>query len=310
MPDYPRPKSSMPKKPTKSSLHPHGPPGFSETVEGLKRNLAKLGTHLAGAAMGMAGNLTSALQNLKKSAGEGDENSERAYEEALSMLRSSGSSTADSLLRDLGEELGEEPEAFEQKDAEGLGSEASGTETVEEAAPAADETISEMRGSEAATQDLKSPVEFGRSENDATSEMQSPESEASGMETVEESTQTDSEIVSDPEMKGDESAVSDRKPTERAGEPKEQASMRVGLTGEVLTEGAMEEKSELRPEDSIQANAVICLECGKQFKQITHTHLSSHGLSPEEYKDKYELPRETPLSAKAMVRERKPKKSE
>ncbi len=107
MHNYPRPKSSMPKKPTRSSLHPHGAPSFSETLEGLKRGLANLGAHLAGAGAGIAGNLIGGLMNLKNSAKEGNEEAEEAYLEALSLLRNSGSDFADSLLKDLGEETEE-----------------------------------------------------------------------------------------------------------------------------------------------------------------------------------------------------------
>jgi hypothetical protein len=113
MPNYPRPRSSVPKGRPRSSLHPDGAPGFIETIEGLKRGLANLGTHLAGAAVGIAGNLIGPLLDLKQSAGQGDEDAEKAYEEALAMLRESGSSSADSLLRDLGE-LGEETEENEK----------------------------------------------------------------------------------------------------------------------------------------------------------------------------------------------------
>lgn len=107
MPNYPRPKSSMGKKPTKSSLHPHGFPSFSETMEGLKEGLMNLGAHLVGAGAGLVGNLVGSLTNLKKSAQEGDEDAEKAYQEALAMLRGSGTSSAESILRDLGEEPGE-----------------------------------------------------------------------------------------------------------------------------------------------------------------------------------------------------------
>ena len=104
MPNYPRPKSSLPTKSSRSSLHPNGAPGFLETVEGLKQGLANLGSHLAGAGAGIVGNLISPLMNLGKSAKQGDEEAEQAYQEALAMLRGSGSPTAHSLLKELGEQ--------------------------------------------------------------------------------------------------------------------------------------------------------------------------------------------------------------
>ncbi|MFP5212573.1 MAG: MucR family transcriptional regulator [Acidobacteriota bacterium] len=105
MANYPRPKSSIPKKPPRSSLHPHGAPTFAETIAGLKDGLLNLGSHLVGAGAGIAGNLIGGLANLKKSAKEGEEDAEQAYEEALAMLRGSGSSMAESLLRELGEDI-------------------------------------------------------------------------------------------------------------------------------------------------------------------------------------------------------------
>jgi hypothetical protein len=45
---------------------------------------------------------------MKKSAEEGDEDAEKAYQEALEMLRGSDSSMSADLLRELGESIGEE----------------------------------------------------------------------------------------------------------------------------------------------------------------------------------------------------------
>lgn len=193
MPNYPPPKSSMPKKSTKSSLHPHGAPGFSETIEGLKRGLTKLGTHLVGAGAGIVGNLIGPLTNLRKSAREGDEDAEKAYLEALEMLRSSGSSTAETILRDLGEELGEE------------------------------------EGNEESSQDMQEP-------------------EAAGI---------------------------DLEATQALTEAPEEAPAKV--------------KPAPTPENPVRKGKITCLECGAEFKQLTHSHLSTHGMSPQEYKKKHGL---------------------
>lgn len=61
----------------------------------------------------------------------------------------------------------------------------------------------------------------------------------------------------------------------------------------------------LTPEDSIQNDKVICLECGAEFKQLTQKHLSSHDLSPKDYKRKYGFTMRTPLSAKSLTKARK-----
>src|SRR5208283_2515527 len=65
---------------------------------------------------------------------------------------------------------------------------------------------------------------------------------------------------------------------------------------------ASKPKPMLTPQDSIQDDKVICLECGAEFKQLTQTHLSSHGMSPTEYKKKYGFSMGTPLYAKSLTK--------
>lgn len=59
------------------------------------------------------------------------------------------------------------------------------------------------------------------------------------------------------------------------------------------------------PEQSIQDERIICIECGEAFKTLTHTHLGSHGLTPHEYKDKWGIPKSQPLSARSVSERRK-----
>ncbi len=59
------------------------------------------------------------------------------------------------------------------------------------------------------------------------------------------------------------------------------------------------------PKDSIQEEKIICLECGREFKQISHTHLKRHGLTPKDYRKKYHLPSKQPLTAHSLSDERK-----
>lgn len=61
----------------------------------------------------------------------------------------------------------------------------------------------------------------------------------------------------------------------------------------------------LRPQDSIQRNRVICLECNKDFKLLSNRHLALHGLTSREYKVKYGLPLRQPLSAKSLTQTRR-----
>jgi predicted transcriptional regulator len=60
----------------------------------------------------------------------------------------------------------------------------------------------------------------------------------------------------------------------------------------------------LTPEDSIQENKIICLECGAEMRQLTQKHLVVHGMSQKEYKRKYGFTMRTPLSAKSLTKAR------
>ena len=53
---------------------------------------------------------------------------------------------------------------------------------------------------------------------------------------------------------------------------------------------------------SIQERQVICLECGKTLQLLSHRHLATHHLTPEEYKLKHGLTKTQPLYAYALQR--------
>ena len=57
----------------------------------------------------------------------------------------------------------------------------------------------------------------------------------------------------------------------------------------------------LTPQDSIQRNRVICLECNKEFKLLSNRHLALHGMNSRAYKLKYGLPLRQALSAKSLT---------
>ena len=59
------------------------------------------------------------------------------------------------------------------------------------------------------------------------------------------------------------------------------------------------------PLASIQRNKIVCLECGKEFKQLSKSHLASHGLTPKSYKEKHAIPSKTPLTAKSLSARRR-----
>ena len=59
------------------------------------------------------------------------------------------------------------------------------------------------------------------------------------------------------------------------------------------------------PKASIQQNKIICLECGKEFKQVSRTHLASHALTPREYKKKHGFKASQALTAKSLSAKRR-----
>jgi predicted transcriptional regulator len=77
-----------------------------------------------------------------------------------------------------------------------------------------------------------------------------------------------------------------------------------------LSDGIMEPEAQepaVDPKKAIREKSVICLECGKSFKVLTKKHLASHGLTPEEYKEKWGYKKGTSLVAKSLARERRKK---
>lgn len=80
-----------------------------------------------------------------------------------------------------------------------------------------------------------------------------------------------------------------------------------GLVTQQAAEVEEEMMSELTadPKQSIQRNKVICLECGKEFKQITNRHLRSHGLTAKEYRKKWGFSARQPLAAKSLTAKRR-----
>ena len=73
--------------------------------------------------------------------------------------------------------------------------------------------------------------------------------------------------------------------------------LEAGMSGSSEGEGL----GRLTPQDSIQRNRVICLECNKEFKLLSNRHLALHGMNSREYKLKYGLPMRQALSAKSLT---------
>lgn len=67
---------------------------------------------------------------------------------------------------------------------------------------------------------------------------------------------------------------------------------------------------ETAPSDAkkaIKEKSITCMECGKSFKIITKKHLASHGLNPDEYRERHNYKKGVPLVCKALQRERRKK---
>ncbi len=56
---------------------------------------------------------------------------------------------------------------------------------------------------------------------------------------------------------------------------------------------------------SIKRSKVICLECGREFRQLSAKHLQTHNLTPKEYKKKHSIPMRQSLSSKTLSAKRR-----
>lgn len=55
---------------------------------------------------------------------------------------------------------------------------------------------------------------------------------------------------------------------------------------------------------SVTRDAIVCLECGKKFRSIRRHLSNAHGLEPTEYRAKWGLPRDYPLTAPSYAERR------
>ena len=56
------------------------------------------------------------------------------------------------------------------------------------------------------------------------------------------------------------------------------------------------------PRQAVQQDSIHCLVCGGVFRQLTNTHLRSHGLTADEYKRRFGYNRGRPLMCRALRR--------
>ncbi len=90
----------------------------------------------------------------------------------------------------------------------------------------------------------------------------------------------------------------------------ESAAAPLPEAGALVVESQAAQQPAIEPKKSIKENAVICIECGKSCKSLGKHHLATHGLTPEEYKEKWGLGKGTSLVAKSLVKERRKKMQE
>lgn len=60
----------------------------------------------------------------------------------------------------------------------------------------------------------------------------------------------------------------------------------------------------VNPKKSLHRDYIICLEDGKKFKSLKRHLMSHYGLTPEEYREKWELPSDYPMVAPAYAEQR------
>lgn len=82
--------------------------------------------------------------------------------------------------------------------------------------------------------------------------------------------------------------------------------IRAVAEGEQPVEQNREEMA-LEGRKSVKERSVTCLECGKNFKVLTKRHLATHGMSTDNYREKWGLKKGTALVSKALQRERRKK---
>lgn len=74
---------------------------------------------------------------------------------------------------------------------------------------------------------------------------------------------------------------------------------------ESLLPAEIKSKPKIDPAESIKENVIICLECGGEYRQLTHRHLREHGVTPAQYRKKYSLPAKQPLTATSVSEKRR-----
>ncbi len=81
------------------------------------------------------------------------------------------------------------------------------------------------------------------------------------------------------------------------------------IAGEAPVQSTDEDVS-CDPAKCVREKTISCCVCGKSFKIITKKHLLSHGLTPQEYREKFGYKKGMPLVCKSLQRDRRKKMKE
>ena len=77
-----------------------------------------------------------------------------------------------------------------------------------------------------------------------------------------------------------------------------------GLSGGKLTATATRGEPAIPVKKSVTPDYIICLECGKKQKMLKRHIRTAYGLSPEQYREKWELPPEYPMVSSNYAKKR------
>jgi predicted transcriptional regulator len=84
------------------------------------------------------------------------------------------------------------------------------------------------------------------------------------------------------------------------------AQVHAALGGTVAPAEAVLEKQKpaVSVRRSIQSDHLVCLEDGQKFKSLKRHLMTHHGLTPEQYREKWELPADYPMVAPSYAEAR------
>ena len=78
----------------------------------------------------------------------------------------------------------------------------------------------------------------------------------------------------------------------------------LGGTATPVEEVLEKQKPAVTVRRSIQSDHLVCLEDGQKYKSLKRHLMSNHGLTPEQYREKWELPADYPMVAPAYAEAR------